>query len=234
MYIESGIAAADPREKRRYFIETTNTRKILTPTVRMLFSILAKMKVSGVEHLPSHGPVVLAANHMTIFDVFPMQFALPRLIYYMGKAELFQNPILDPILRRLGGFPVYRGEKDIWALRHAQKVLDAGEVLGIFPEGTRSRGTGLRPAKTGAARLAIQAGCPIVPMAVNGTQNLLSRFPWRGQVEISLGAPIYPEPHDSALALTDKIMFHLAALLPEHMRGAYAEAPKGYAWEVGD
>jgi 1-acyl-sn-glycerol-3-phosphate acyltransferase len=154
-----------------------------------------------------------------------MQFVLPRLIFFMGKAELFTNPLLDPIFRRLGGFPVQRGERDEWAFEHALKVLQHGQLLGIFPEGKRSLGHGLRAAKTGAARFALLSGAPIVPVAVVGTNQMFKRFPRRTRITIKVGAPIFPTKDDSPLELTDKIMFALADLLPPRLRGVYAQRP---------
>jgi 1-acyl-sn-glycerol-3-phosphate acyltransferase len=107
-------------------------------------------------------------------------------------------------------------------------VLEHGQVLGIFPEGTRGKGLGLRPAKTGAARLALAVGCPIVPMAVMGTQRIFHRFPKRALVSITLGAPLFPQHAESALALTDRLMFALADLLPPDQRGVYTQHPLGF------
>jgi len=218
----------DHRDQLKYHFDDTFLRRVLTSTARLLFSLAAEMQVRGVEHLPASGPVVLAANHQTNFDVFPMQFALTRLIFFMAKAELHRNPLMDAVLRQLGSFPVERGARDEWALRHAQRVLEHGQVLGIFPEGTRGKGRGLRPAKTGAARLAITVGCPIVPMAVVGTQRMLDRFPKRTQVSITLGEPLFPQHAETALALTDRLMFALADLLPPDQRGVYAQHPVGF------
>jgi 1-acyl-sn-glycerol-3-phosphate acyltransferase len=172
--------------------------------------------------------VVLASNHLTNIDVFPIQFALKRTIFFMGKEELFRNPALDWALRQLGGFPVYRGANDAWAIRHAERVLEHGLVLGIFPEGTRNKGQGLRPAKTGAARLALKLDCPIVPMAVHGTQYLFRNFPKRIPVKISIGEPIYAEHGETVLNLTDRMMFALADMLPPEARGAYRYRPAGF------
>jgi 1-acyl-sn-glycerol-3-phosphate acyltransferase len=113
MLFESDMTLVDPRDKKTYYLQETFTRRILTTVIKFVFSGMGIIKVSGLENLPSSGPVILAANHMTNFDVFPMQFAINRSIYYMGKAELFQNPLLDALLRRLGGFPVYRGRVTI-------------------------------------------------------------------------------------------------------------------------
>jgi 1-acyl-sn-glycerol-3-phosphate acyltransferase len=228
MQLESELMLIDDRERKTYYLHDTLTRRILTPVIKAVFSGMGRIEVSGLQNLPADGPVLLASNHLTNFDVFPMQFAITRSIYFMGKAELFQNQLLDALLRRLGGFPVYRGSKDNWAMLHSRRVLDAGQVLGMFPEGSRSKGRGLRPGKSGAARLAIDSSCPIVPMGVAGTHKLFRHFPKRTAVKIRLGEPIYSKPCQSPLELTDVIMYAIADLLPEELRGVYAEKAKGF------
>ena len=218
----------DPREKKKYYFTDTPQRRALIVMARLIFKLILTTDVRGLENFPREGPVLLAANHVTNFDVFPMQFALPRPIFFMGKAELFKNPLVDLFLRNLGGFPVQRGEKDEWAMRHAAKVLKHGQTLGMFPEGKRSKGKGLAVAKAGAARLAIEANCAIVPMAVVGSDQFFKRFPHRTCVQILILPPLLPKPGESALALTDRLMFTLAQALPEEMRGAYAELPKAF------
>ena len=217
----------DPREQKRYYLEDTTFRRVVTWTLRALFWLIADLKVVGAQNLPEHGPVVLVANHLTNFDVFPIQFAIPRLIFFMAKAELHTNKLLDAALRKLGSFPVYRGEHDEWAMAHARQVLEHNQVLGMFPEGKRSLGKGLRPAKSGAARLSLAAKSPVVPLAVEGTQRIFHRFPRRGRVVIRLGEPIYPDGSLSPLELTDQVMFVIANLLPVELRGVYANRPVG-------
>jgi 1-acyl-sn-glycerol-3-phosphate acyltransferase len=218
----------DPRDKKKFYFTDTPQRRALVGLVRSLFKLVMTMDVTGLENFPRRGPVILAANHVTNFDVFPMQFALPRPIFFMGKAELFRNPLMDVLLRNLSGFPVNRGEKDLWAMRHAAKVLRHGQTLGMFPEGTRSKGKGLAVAKTGAARLALDANCPIVPMAVVGSDQFFKRFPHRTRVQLTLLPPLMPKPGENPLVLTDRLMFTLAQALPEDMRGVYAELPEGF------
>lgn len=218
----------DPRDKKKFYFADTPQRRAMIAVVRSLFQLVMEMDVKGLEHFPLSGPVILAANHVTSFDVFPMQFSVPRPIFFMGKAELFQFPLLDILLRNLSGFPVRRGEKDQWAMRHAAKVLKHGQTLGMFPEGTRSHGSGLKVAKTGTARLAIEAHCPILPMAVVGSDRFFERFPRRTRVQITLLTPLMPKPGETPLALTDRLMFTLAQGLPVEMRGVYAEVPKGF------
>ncbi|MCK4726934.1 MAG: 1-acyl-sn-glycerol-3-phosphate acyltransferase, partial [Anaerolineales bacterium] len=169
-----------------------------------------------------------AANHITNFDGFLMQLVIPRPIFFMGKAELYRNPLFDIYMRQLGSFPVKRGERDVWAINHAKRVLGKGQVLGMFAEGSRSKGRGLRAAKTGAARLAIDTQSPIVPVAIDGTQNILKKFPERAQINIIFGMPITPLPSDSPASITDMIMFSIAELLPQEMRGVYASRPEGF------
>jgi len=219
---------SDPRDKKKFYFADTPQRRTLVALARSLFRAVMEMRVEGLENLPPEGPVVLAANHVTNFDVFPMQFALPRPIFFMGKAELFKNPLMDIFLRNLSGFPVKRGDKDQWAMRHAAKILKHGQTLGMFPEGTRSKGRGLKVAKTGAARLAIEANCPILPMAVVGSDQFFKRFPRRTRVRITLLPGLMPKPSETPLALTDRLMFTLAQGLPEEMRGVYAEVPAGF------
>ena len=218
----------DPRDKKKFYFADTFQRRVLVGIARALFLPIMKYYVIGLEHFPREGPVILAANHVTNFDVFPMQFVLPRVIFFMGKAELFKNPIMDILLRNLSGFPVQRGEKDQWAMDHALKVLRYGQTLGMFPEGTRSKGRGLKVAKTGTAKLAIEAGCPIVPMTITGSDQFFKQFPHRARIHIQILPPIRPKPDESPLALTDRLMFTLAKALPKEMRGVYTETPVGF------
>ena len=218
----------DPRDKKKFYFADTSQRRALILLARALFLPFMKYEVSGLENFPREGAVIVAANHVASFDVFPMQFCLPRVIFFMGKAELFKNPVMDVLLRNLSGFPVQRGEKDQWAMEHALKVLRHGQTLGMFPEGTRSRGSGLKVAKTGTAKLSIEAGCPIVPMAITGSDKFFTKLPHRARVHIQILPPIMPDPDENPLALTDRLMFTLAQALPKGMRGVYAETPEGF------
>ena len=218
----------DPRDRKEFAFHATLFRKFLVAVLRQAFRLVMKLEVYGLEHLPPEGPVVIACNHITNFDVFPMQFSLPRPIFFMAKAELFKFKIMDVALRNLGAFPVYRGEKDQWAMRHARKVLEHGQLLGMFPEGTRNKGKGLGVAKTGTARMAIENDCPIVPMVVTGTDVFFKDFPRRANVTVSLLPLLQAFPGETPLSLTDRLMFRMAAALPEDMRGVYTEIPRGF------
>ena len=219
---------SDSRARKKYYLEETPQRRALIAFLRSVFYPIMKLDVAGTEHLPRAGAGIVAANHVTNFDVFPMQFSLPRPIFFMGKAELFKNPMMDVALRNLSAFPVTRGDKDMWAMRHASKALKQGQWLGMFPEGTRSKGKGLSVAKTGTARLAIEAGCPIIPMAILGTDMFFKRFPRRALVSVTILPPLTPMENESPLALTDRLMSTLAQALPASMRVVYASLPEGF------
>ena len=151
---------------------------------------LYRLRVRGLEHLPEGG-FVLAANHTSNFD--PWALGIPllprRQLRFMAKSELF-NPVLAPILRAGGAFKVRRGESDVEAMRTAAGLVRSGEVVVMFPEGTRRR-KGLRKrhvarAHTGAARIALNAGAPLVPVAIAGTDRLLRLGPLR----VTFGEPL--------------------------------------------
>ncbi len=219
----------DPRDRQRFSFKATPFRRFFVGILRQLFRLFMKMDVQGLENFPLDGAVIVACNHVTNFDVFPMQLSLPRPIFYMAKSELFNFPLMAVVLRNLGAFPVFRGEKDNWAIGHAHKVLEHGQTLGMFPEGTRNKGRGLGVAKTGTARMAIETGSPIVPMVLIGTDKFFKQFPNRVQVTIKLLPPVLPISGETPLALTDRLMFRIASVLPEGMRGVYAEIPKGFS-----
>ena len=219
---------SDPRDRKHFFFHATPLRKFSVAVLGSVSLLFMDKRVDGLEYFPLDGPVIVAANHVTNFDVFPMQLSLPRPIFYMGKAELFRNPLTDMVFRNLGAFPVSRDKKDPWAYNHALKVLAHGQTLGMFPEGTRSRGRGLGVAKTGVARLSIETGAPIVPMAITGSDHFFKRFPRRARVTVKMLPPLLPNPGETALALTDRLMFSLASALPPEMRGVYSELPKGF------
>ena len=212
----------DPRQNINYPLEETGFHRFLVSNLMTAFKLIMTLEINGKSNIPSHGGVILAANHVTNLDIFPLQLAVDRPIFFMGKSELFKNPILHYVFRNLGAFPVFRGERDEWAINHSKNILLAGQVLGIFPEGTCSRGRGLRVAKTGAARLAMELGCPIIPVGIDGSHTFFKQFPRRNLVKINIGEPVWPESGELPIGLTDRVMFELATNLPAELRGVYA------------
>jgi 1-acyl-sn-glycerol-3-phosphate acyltransferase len=152
---------------------------------------LYRLKAAGLENLPSEGGYVLAANHTSNFDPWPLGIPLfpARFLRFMAKSELFWPP-LGWVVKGAGGFKVRRGERDLEAIETAVRLVRAGHVVVMFPEGTR-RAKGLRKkhearAHTGAARIALAAEAPLVPAAVAGTDGLL-RFE---QLRVAYGPPV--------------------------------------------
>jgi len=130
------------------------------------------LKIIGRENFPKEGPVIVASNHLSNNDPPIIGYSLPRHINFMAKEELFKNPIMSFIIRWLGAFPVKRGTVDKIAIRHSNRLLQAGKVLGIFPEGTRQRPGKLGRFHDGVASLALRTGVPVVPVALVGTAEL--------------------------------------------------------------
>ena len=140
---------------------------------------LGGLQIHGVENVPMEGPVIIAPNHASLFDPPLVGCTVPRKVTTMGKAELFEKKtfgfkILGWIIRRMGSFPVKRGAPDRRALRMAMRVLQKGEALVIFPEGTRTRSGELGPAEPGVALIAHSTKAPVVPMYLQGTVAALS------------------------------------------------------------
>ncbi|MGZ4297049.1 MAG: lysophospholipid acyltransferase family protein [Solirubrobacteraceae bacterium] len=146
-------------------------RAVARATLRAWF----RMRVSGLEHVPSDGPAILAPNHKNFLDPFFIGIATRRPVRYMAKSELFRGA-LGWLFLRLGAFPVRRGEADAQAIETARAILSAGGVVVVFPEGTRIEAPdALGLPHHGAGRLALETGAPIVPAAISGTSHL-----WRG------------------------------------------------------
>jgi 1-acyl-sn-glycerol-3-phosphate acyltransferase len=156
-----------------------------------LLHVLFRLRARGLEHLPRDGGFVLACNHVSSFDPWPLGLPLwpRRFLRFMAKSELYWFP-LRFVLDAAGAFPVRRGQADVEAIETAVRLVREGHVVAMFPEGTR-RQKGLvkrfeaRP-RTGAARIALEAGAPLVPAAVAGTDRLLRLGPLR----VAYGAPV--------------------------------------------
>ena len=181
--------------------------------------LLFRLRATGTEHLPREGGYVLSPNHVSNLDPWPLGLPLfpKRQIRFMAKAELFKSP-LWPILKFGGAFPVRRGEGDTVAIETAIRLAREGEVVAIFPEGTR-RTKGLvkkhqARAHTGAARVAMEAGVPLIPAAIAGTDRI-SRL---GPLRVAYGAPVElddlhnRDPREAAQIGTDRLMAAIAEL----------------------
>ena len=162
--------------------------KFLRFVCRILFKIFVPTKVFYPERLPETGACIIAANHETMLDFFMIGYRVKRKINWMAKAELFKFKPFGKLITRCGAYPVKRGQTDIGAVTHTMELLDSGEPVGIFPQGTRSRGRGLNlQAKPGFLRLALEHHALIVPVAIWGKIRLF------GKVYVKFGEPLDPE-----------------------------------------
>jgi 1-acyl-sn-glycerol-3-phosphate acyltransferase len=162
----AGRGAKDP--ERGYRLAAA----VMKPLIRTWFRI----RLEGEEHVPEAGPVILASNHRSNMDPVVLACAVRRPVTFMAKAELFVGP-LGWILRWIGQFPVRRGGIDREALRRTEAVLARGSVLGLFPEGTRGDGR-FASVHPGLAYIVVRQRCPVLPVAIFGTQRVRRRFGW--------------------------------------------------------
>jgi 1-acyl-sn-glycerol-3-phosphate acyltransferase len=162
-------------------------RALFVPFFRIWF----RLRIVGAEHIPESGAAVVTPNHKSFWDSFFIGAATPRHVRFMGKVELFEKPY-GRLLVALGAFPVRRGQSDAEAHKTALVILEQGGLLSLFPEGTRIREPDeLGPPRRGAARLAIEAGTPLVPAAITGTDHLwLGPLPRPKRVQVAFSPPI--------------------------------------------
>jgi 1-acyl-sn-glycerol-3-phosphate acyltransferase len=196
-------------------------KAVLTPVLRLLYRI----QVEGKDRLPRDGPVILAANHRSFMDSLFLPLVIPRRVTFVAKAEYFDSVKPAWFFRAVGQIPIRRegGSASEGALAAATDVLQAGQVFGIYPEGTRTRDGDLHRGHTGVARLALRTSAPIVPVGMIGTDEVqatdakLPRLFRR--ITIRFGEPIRPEHYkgreDDSLvlrAITDEVMFEIQQL----------------------
>src|SRR3954449_1977084 len=149
-------------------------RAVLQPFFRVYF----RLERIGREHIPPSGPVILASNHRSFLDPFVIAVMTRRPIYFVAKKELFLvHPLVSWLLSALGAFPIDRGASDQESMATARAILERGEAVLMFPEGTRIRPGALGRPKRGVGRLALETGAPVVPVAVIGTETV--RRGWR-------------------------------------------------------
>ncbi len=184
---------------------------IVRAVLQPFFHIYFRMVRIGLEHIPAEGPVIIAANHRSFLDPFVIGTMARRPLYYVAKEELFSNRLQSWILNSLGAFPVRRGQGDGDMVDTARAILARGDIVLIFPEGTRTRPGSLGTPKRGVGRLALETGAPVVPVAVIGTEDV--RKGWRirpRRVRIRAGRPLtFPKVENAspslAGAVTDRI-----------------------------
>jgi len=211
------------------------SRPILKVVFRGIFRVLGRVKITGRENIPYGKPYVVAINHISMFDP-PFAGAFwPERLEIIGAADVFDKPGQGHVLKAYGVIPVHRGDYDRLLLTKIIHIIKSGFPLLIAPEGGRSHVMGMRRAKPGVAYIIEQTGVPVLPVGLVGTTEDFWQRARRGDrpnLEMRIGKPILlPEitskgtaRHEARQRNADLVMSHLAGILPEEYRGAYAES----------
>ena len=219
---------AKKKEKKPLIPEGAEMEAILTAEgssfvyqlVRCFFTVVTKLlffvRFEGLENIPKEGCVIMG-NHRAWLDPAYLAMCMPdREIRFMGKKELWGNKIFKWIAKQVRGVPVDRGSADMASIRLSMTVLKAGHTLGIFPEGTRSKGDGMLPLQGGAALLALRSKCDVVPVYIDGDYRLFRRM------TVRVGKPV-----DMADLLAGRVNKETCDVLSDRIKAAFAELSGG-------
>ena len=198
---------------------------------KLCFSVFGRWEVHGKEAVPPLGPLLVVSNHLSYADPPVLASSLPRRLHFLGKGSLFSNPISATFMRAVGVHPLNQDSLNLGALRWNLDLLSRDQALVLFPEGSRSRGQGMKIGKHGVAYLAAKSQAPILPVAITGTEHIHGylRIPFPlCRINVTIGDPFTLPVVEGKLtkpllqSLTDMIMRRVADLLPETYRGHYA------------
>ena len=182
---------------------------------RGLFQVFGRLKVQGLEQLPYAGPVILAPNHCSLADPWIMCATSPNPLRSLAAEDLFRIPVLKQFLYGMGAFPLKRGESDPAALQKARDFLGQGATVMIFPEGRCSSDGEPLAWLPGLAVLALRSGVPVLPVKIRGSREVLplgKYLPRRGQIEVTIGAPIASPGLSSERSVKVQVREHLEKL----------------------
>jgi len=203
--------------------------RIVKMIVSLVFRLLARIEIAGVENVPQEGPYIVICNHLHRLDPLLLLIALPVRMTVLAANKYRNHPLFGPFLSSMGAIYVRRGEVNRQALRACLDVLRGGGIIGMAPEGTRSPTGALQEGRTGVAYLASRAGVPILPVAITGAEKMpasLKRLR-RGQMKAVIGEAFTLPVTEGKVRgkqlkeFTELIMRRLADMLPEEYRGVY-------------
>lgn len=189
-----------------------------------ILALVSRIRLRGRYNVPKQGAFLIASNHLAWTDIPYVPLFLPRKVVFMAKEEYFTSKIAW-LVRFLGAFPVKRGEGDRQALRAAEEQLKKGNVVVLFPEGTRSKTGTMAKAHAGLGMIALRSGVPVVPVAIWGSEKVLKEFGPR--VTVCYGEPLVFKPKGAKMTredidnATEEVMRAIAAMLPPQYRGVY-------------
>jgi 1-acyl-sn-glycerol-3-phosphate acyltransferase len=194
--------------------------------------IVYRVRVEGTEHVPSDGAAILAPSHRSMMDIPFLAIVTKRRIRFMGKSSVFKIPVLGSVFSALGSFPVERDGSDFGPVRASLALLDEGELLAVYPEGTRQHGPEIQPLQPGAAYLALRSGAPIVPVGIAGSEEILRgegrKLPSFAPAAVVAGPPLVPPPRDGKAVSRAQV-----TELTQELRGAL-QAVFTHAYELRD
>ena len=185
--------------------------RVLRVGVRLLNALLFRTSVTGKDVVPAEGPVIIAPVHRSFIDFFVASEVTDRKLHYMAKDSLWKNPTLGRFLTSVGAFPVHRESADREALRRAEQVLAAGEVLILFPEGERRTGPVIEDLHEGVAFLAARTGATVVPVGIGGSASVMpkgKKVPRPRHIHLEVGETL-PPPERSGTGRVPRSRIHL-------------------------
>jgi 1-acyl-sn-glycerol-3-phosphate acyltransferase len=239
------LSPADPASGDRALVAKTDTVRAETvdihpPTrlerasyafVRGLFVVLAKpylrLEIRGAEHVPAHGPFVLSPVHRSNLDFILASTVRRGRMRYMGKASIWKSRALGRFVSMLGAFPVHRGTADRESVRTCLAVIENGEPLVMFPEGTRRSGPEIAEIFDGTAYVAARAGVPIVPVGIGGSDEAMpvgAKMVKPRKVVLVVGPPIVPPAGDGTGRVKRRVVREMTAQLQTDLQALYDEA----------
>jgi len=209
-------------------------RPLVRGVLKLIFVILAPIRISGKENIPFGKPYVLAINHVSLFDPPFIISCWPEMVESLGAAEIWHKPGQGILAWLYGGIPVHRNEVDRNALDSVLRALRCGRPVLIAPEGGRSHDTNMRSAKSGISFIVEGSGVPVLPVGIVGTTDDFWHKAIRGQrplLELRIGKPVHlpavegkgSQRKESRQRNADLVMSYIAGLLPEDYRGVYAD-----------
>ena len=218
-------------DEKTYSLQPRNWYRLARGIIGLILRLLCRLEIEGLEYIPDEGPYLLLPNHLHWLDPPALAVSFPHRAYVFAADKWGKHWFLGPFFRSLDAIFVHRGEVDRHALRQALDVLQGGGVLGLAPEGTRSKTGGLQEGRNGAAYIAFRTGAKLLPVAITGQEKVfpcLRRFR-RATVHVVYGPLFAPPPVEGKAtaaevhAFSQEIMYRLAALLPPEYRGIYAD-----------
>lgn len=204
------------------------TYRVIAGIIRVGSRLLFRPKVTGAQHIPGEGPVLIAPIHRSNVDFAFTLFMSRRKVFFMAKDSLFRIPMVGSLLRHLGAFPVHRGSADRESMTLAEQVLRQGHALVLFPEGTRKEGRAVAPLHDGAMFVAARTGAIVVPVGIGGSDRAMPKgvkLPRPAKVRIIVGEPIDPPisegrvSRSAVAAKSEELRRELEALYLESLKG---------------